>query len=75
MKTLIKKINNFINSSLFCQHDYELINQFEMMSEFDIVVTNGKVPNTWNSQKRKMVTDYKCDKCNNIKRLKVVTSN
>jgi hypothetical protein len=44
-----------------------------MMSEFDIVVANGKVPNTWNSQKRKIVTDYKCKKCNNIKRFQAVT--
>lgn len=62
-----------VKSSLFCQHDSELVNQFEMMSEFDIVVTNGKVPNTWNSQTRRVVTDYKCKKCNCIKRLQAVT--
>lgn len=65
-------IADFINS-LFCRHNYELINQFEMMSEFDIVVANGKTPNTWNSQKRRIVTDYKCKKCNKIKRLQAVT--
>jgi hypothetical protein len=77
MKTLIETLKAlrlyFVSSSLFCRHNYELVNQFEMMSEFDIVVTNGKVPNTWNSQKRRIVTDYKCKKCNNIKRLQAVT--
>jgi hypothetical protein len=77
MKTLIEKLKAlrlyFISSSLFCRHNYELVNQFEMMSEFDIVVANGKVPNTLNSQKRRIVTDYKCKKCNNIKRLQAVT--
>jgi hypothetical protein len=59
--------------TLFCHHNYQLINQFEMISEFDIVVSNGKVPNTWNSQKRRIVTDYQCKKCNNLKRLQCVT--
>jgi len=44
-----------------------------MKSEFDIVVEAGKVPNTWNSQKRRIVTDYKCSRCNNIKRLTATT--
>lgn len=77
MKTLIVKLKAlwlcFVGSSLFCSHDYELVNQFEMMSEFDIVLSNGKIPNTWNSQKRRMVTDYKCKKCNKIKRFQAVT--
>lgn len=60
-------------SRLFCSHDYYLVNQFEMKSEFDIVVENGQVPNTWNSQTRRIVTDYKCSKCNNIKRLTAKT--
>jgi len=76
-KYLIEKLKAlrqlFVRSSLFCQHNYELVNQFEMMSEFDIVVANGKVPNTWNSQKRRIVTDYKCKKCNKIKRIQAVT--
>ena len=76
-KYLIEKLKAlrqlFVSSSLFCRHNYELVHQFEMMSEFDIVVANGKVPNTWNSQKRRIVTDYKCKKCNNIKRLQAVT--
>ena len=77
MKTLIEKLKAlrqyFVSSSLFCRHNYELVNQFEMMSEFDIVVANGKVPNTWNSQKRRIVIDYKCKHCNNIKRIQAVT--
>ena len=77
MKTLIEKLKElclyFVSSSLFCRHSYELVNQFEMMSEFDIVVANGKTPSTWNSQKRRIVTDYKCKKCNTIKRLQAVT--
>ena len=60
-------------SRLFCLHDYYLVNQFEMKSEFDIVVENGKVPNTWDTQIRRIVTDYKCGKCNNIKRLTAKT--
>jgi len=63
----------FVGSSLFCRHNYELVNKFEMISEFDIIVANGKVPNTWNSKKRKIVTEYKCKHCNNIKRLQAVT--
>jgi|TARA_R110002073_G_scaffold23645_7_gene80517 hypothetical protein len=58
---------------LFCQHDYHLINQYEMKSEFDIVVESGKTPNTHNSQTRVLITDYKCSKCNNIKRLTAKT--
>lgn len=43
------------------------------MSEFDIVVANGKIPNTWCNKKRKVVTDYKCSKCGKIKRLQITT--
>ena len=58
---------------LFCQHDYHLVNQYEMKSEFDIVVEAGKTPNTHNIQTRRLITDYKCSKCNNIKRLTAKT--
>lgn len=58
---------------LFCQHDYHLVNQYEMKSEFDIIVEAGKTPNTHNSQTRKLITDYKCSKCNKIKRLTAKT--
>jgi hypothetical protein len=50
-----------------CNHDYFLINHFEMMSEFDIVCSHGYTPNSWNSLKRTYVTDYKCQKCGKIK--------
>jgi len=53
---------------LFCVHNYQLINQFEIKSEFDIVVENGKIPNTWNRINRKVITDYKCSECNKLKR-------
>jgi len=58
---------------LFCQHNYHLVNQYEMKSEFDIVVEAAKTPNTHNSQTRRLITDYKCSKCNNIKRLDAKT--
>ena len=60
MKALLKR--------LFCTHNYQLINQFEIKSEFDVVVENGKVPNTWNRLTRKVITDYKCSECNKFKR-------
>lgn len=65
-------MKNFIKN-LFCRHNYKLVNQFEMMSEFDIVVSNGKIPNTGLCLSRRIVTDYKCKKCNKIKRLQAVT--
>lgn len=68
-----KSLIHSVISRLFCSHDYHLVNQFEMKSEFDIVIEAGKVPNTWNSQRRRIVTDYKCSKCNNIKRLTATT--
>tara|TARA_B110000259_G_scaffold158989_2_gene181748 strand:+ start:1014 stop:1352 length:339 start_codon:yes stop_codon:yes gene_type:complete len=58
---------------LFCKHDYNLINQYTMDSEFDIVVKTGKTPNTHNSQTRRIVTDYKCEHCKKIKRLTAKT--
>jgi len=54
----------------FCAHDFELINQFTMKSEYDIIVDSGKTPNTWNSLTRVIISDYKCSKCNKLKRLK-----
>ena len=70
LNTMNVKTNKFgIINRLFCQHDFYLVNQFEMKSEFDLVVEAGKIPNTWNSQTRKHVTDYKCSICNKIKRL------
>lgn len=62
-----------IFNQLFCQHDYHLINQQVMQSQFDIVVAAGKIPNTFNSQTRRLITDYKCIKCDSIKRLTAKT--
>jgi len=44
-----------------------------MKSEFDIIVENGKIPNTHSSQTRLIITDYKCSKCNKLKRLTAKT--
>lgn len=62
-----------IFKQLFCNHNYELVNQFQEPSEFDIVVQNGKIPNTHCSLKRLTVTDYKCTKCDKLKRFVVKT--
>jgi hypothetical protein len=59
--------------SLFCKHDYVLINQIEMKSEFDIIVESGKQPTTCNSLTRLTCTDYKCSKCSKLKRLTAKT--
>jgi hypothetical protein len=53
---------------LFCNHNYELINQCLMESEFDMIVRSGMVPTTWTDQCRKLITDFKCTKCGKIKR-------
>lgn len=58
---------------LFCDHDFNLTHQFEIPSEFDIIIRAGKIPNTHHSIKRKYITDYKCIKCNKIKRLIAIT--
>ena len=57
-----------MNLSLFCHHNYELINQFIIDSEFDIVRKGGLTPNTFQSLIRKYVTDYKCVTCGKLKR-------
>ena len=61
-------------SRLFCSHDYHLINQFEIKSEYDIVVEGGKVPHSLLSLKRKYIWDYKCGKCQKTKRLENITA-
>jgi hypothetical protein len=58
---------------LFCSHDYKLVNQFELKSEYDIVVENGYIPTTLESMRRLIITDYKCTKCSKLKRLKAKT--
>lgn len=60
---------------LFCNHDYHLINQFTVKSEFDIAKTNGYIPISFNSLTRIYITDYKCIWCGKIKRLKIKTPN
>ena len=65
MKDILKR--------LFCSHDYHLINQFEIKSEFDIVNDSGRTPNTHCSLIRKYIWDYKCSKCNKLKRLSTTT--
>lgn len=57
-----------------CIHDYILINQVQMDSEFEICVQNHKIPNTWCSLKRKLITDYKCNKCGKLIRFIEVTA-
>jgi hypothetical protein len=68
-KTLLQNIINRI----FCIHDYSLINHYEIKSEFDIVKDSGKTPNTHCSLKRKYIWDYKCNKCQKLKRLNETT--
>lgn len=58
---------------LFCKHNYELVNQFVIPSEFDIIKENGYVPTSWDSITRTHVTDYKCSKCNKLIRKKEYT--
>lgn len=55
---------------LFCGHDYKLINQFTIHSEIDTIRQNGYKATTWDSAKRKVVSDFKCSICNKNKRLK-----
>jgi len=57
----------------FCKHDYVLVNQFELPSEYDIVVESCYRPKTSCSLTRKMVSDYKCSECGDIKRKIVKT--
>lgn len=59
--------------NIFCKHNYELVNQFEMKSEFEIVIEFRGTPNTHCSLTRKNVSDYKCTKCGKIKRLTATT--
>lgn len=71
MKTLFLELFKRI----LCTHDYHEINHFEIKSEFDIIDDAGFSPNTHCSRKRKYITDYKCSKCNKLKRLKEITAN
>jgi hypothetical protein len=66
--TLKRLLNRFL-----CPHNYHLINQFTIDSQFDIVISQGKTPTTWDSTRRVIVSDYKCSYCDKTKRLKVKT--
>lgn len=55
---------------LFCGHDYKLINQFTLPSEFDMIREHGYKPSTWDKTTRKVISDFKCSICNKNKRLK-----
>jgi len=58
-----------IITRLFCTHDYNLVDRFVLKSEYDIVHESGRTPNTFCSITRKHIWDYKCSKCNKMKRL------
>lgn len=54
---------------IFCKHDYELVFQKEMKSEFEKVIEAGLKPTTHNSTQSLIITDYRCKKCGKLKRL------
>jgi hypothetical protein len=54
---------------LFCAHDYEIINEFTVMSKAEMIHGLGLKPNTHTSFKRKYITDLKCNHCRKHKRL------
>ncbi len=58
---------------LFCGHDYKLINHFTIPSEVDNIREKGLIPTTYNNNKRKIVSDFKCEVCKKNKRLIVTT--
>ena len=53
---------------IFCKHNWRKVNEFVIDSEFDLVVRANRTPNTWNSLKRKYITDYTCTECGKLKR-------
>jgi len=57
---------------MFCKHQWELINQFTVSSQLEIMVSCGKPPDTWqpSSCVRTHVTDYTCTKCGKLKRFR-----
>jgi len=58
---------------LFCSHDYSLVNQFIIDSEFDVVVKAGAEPAPHRSLIRTYISDYKCIWCGKLKRLREKT--
>lgn len=59
---------------LFCSHDYWLVDHFTIPSEYDIIIESNHTPKNYNSLVRIYVSNYKCRKCNKLKRLKENTS-
>lgn len=45
MTNIVKSVVYSFISRLFCSHDYHLVNQFEIKSEYDIVGDSGRTPN------------------------------
>lgn len=60
---------------LFCNHKYQLTNQFTIDSEFDVVVKSGAQPAPHRSLIRVYITDYTCMWCGKLKRLREETRN
>ena len=52
---------------LFCSHDYDIIKEFEIKSEFEIISSLGYTPKSWTKLNKEYVTIFKCKKCNKIK--------
>jgi hypothetical protein len=58
---------------LFCGHDYDKLDHYEIPSESDAIYGMGLKPTTWSSFTRKYITVYKCNKCGKLKRFKEST--
>ena len=63
-----------IFKKLFCKHNYDLINQIELPSEFDIMMDRCGQAKSYHSVKRTYISDYKCSCCGKFKRLKAKTA-
>lgn len=66
-------INRIFGKEIFCEHDYVIVNETILKSEIELLKDIGLVPKTHCSAKRKLITDFKCTKCNKIHR-KIVKS-
>ncbi len=58
MKTAKKRQSIILRviTSLFCKHDYNIINQELLKSEFEIVSEMVDKPNTWTKIQQKIIT-------------------
>ena len=61
-------------NKLVCVHNYTLLNQFTMESEFDMINASRYTPRTNHSLTRRTITDYKCEKCGKLKRFTAKTA-